>query len=218
MCRKRGRIVLVGAVWLELSRADGGVRVGFIGSGNYATGVLIPAFKAAGAALGAVVSSGGVSAVHAGRKYAVQQASTDAAGVVADLAINTLVVATRHDSHARYVCDALAAGKHVSALLFDDVSKGSWEEAVNTLALMRCEGWKRVLIVSDSRHLWRLNWIWRRLSAGGLAAALVAPWAPVGERAVGELRGDGADQDHVLRVCAPLGVRAAHTRVRAGGL
>jgi predicted dehydrogenase/threonine dehydrogenase-like Zn-dependent dehydrogenase len=95
------------------TRADGAVRVGFIGSGNYATGVLIPAFKAAGAALGAVVSSGGVSAVHAGRKYGFEQASTDAAGVVRDPAINTLVVATRHDSHARYVCDALAAGKHV---------------------------------------------------------------------------------------------------------
>jgi hypothetical protein len=42
------------------TRADRDVRVGFIGSGNCATGVLIPAFKAAGAALGAVVSSGGV--------------------------------------------------------------------------------------------------------------------------------------------------------------
>jgi predicted dehydrogenase len=51
--------------------------------------------------------------VHAGRKFGFEQASTDAAGVVADPAINTLVVATRHDSHARYVCDALAAGKHI---------------------------------------------------------------------------------------------------------
>ena len=94
-------------------RADSVVRVGFIGSGNYATGVLIPAFKAAGAALGAVVSSGGVSAVHAGRKYGFEQASTDADGVVRDRDVNTVVVATRHDSHARYVCDALAVGKHV---------------------------------------------------------------------------------------------------------
>ncbi len=60
-----------------------------------------------------MVSSGGVSAVHAGRKYGFEQASTDAASVVRDPAINTLVVATRHDSHARYVCDALAAGKHI---------------------------------------------------------------------------------------------------------
>jgi hypothetical protein len=41
------------------TRADRDVRVGFIGSGSYATAVLIPAFKAAGVALGAVVSSGG---------------------------------------------------------------------------------------------------------------------------------------------------------------
>jgi hypothetical protein len=35
------------------------VGVGFIGLGNYGTGVLSPAFKAAGAAKGAVVPSGG---------------------------------------------------------------------------------------------------------------------------------------------------------------
>jgi predicted dehydrogenase len=78
-----------------------------------ATGVLIPAFEATEAVLGAVVSSGGVSAVHAGRKYGFEQARTDAGGVVGDPAITSLVVATRHGSHARYVCDALAAGKHV---------------------------------------------------------------------------------------------------------
>ena len=43
--------------------------VAFIGAGNYATGVLIPAFKAAGARLVTVASSAGVTAVHAGRKF-----------------------------------------------------------------------------------------------------------------------------------------------------
>jgi len=43
--------------------------VAFVGSGNYATAVLIPAFKAAGARLKVVASSGGVSGVHAGRKF-----------------------------------------------------------------------------------------------------------------------------------------------------
>ena len=91
----------------------GGARVGFIGSGNYATAVLIPAFKAAGVVLASVASSTGVSGVHAGKKYGFVQSTTDTPGLLADLNINTVVVTTRHDSHCRLVCEALQAGKHV---------------------------------------------------------------------------------------------------------
>lgn len=87
--------------------------VGFVGSGNYATRVLIPAFKAAGAVLRSVASSGGVSGFHAGRKYGFEQTTTDTAAMIADPAINTVVITTRHNSHGRLTCEALAAGKHV---------------------------------------------------------------------------------------------------------
>ncbi|MEO6222380.1 MAG: zinc-binding dehydrogenase, partial [Vicinamibacterales bacterium] len=79
--------------------AASGVTLAFIGAGNYATAVLIPAFKDAGANLDTVVSSGGVSALHAGRKFEFRQATTDAVAVFNDPAINAVVVATRHDSH-----------------------------------------------------------------------------------------------------------------------
>jgi predicted dehydrogenase/threonine dehydrogenase-like Zn-dependent dehydrogenase len=85
----------------------------FIGSGNYASRVLMPAFKDAGASLHTVVSSGGVSAVQYGKKNGFTEASTDFAAVCADKTINTIVIATRHDLHAKQVCDALAQGKHV---------------------------------------------------------------------------------------------------------
>lgn len=91
----------------------GTARVGFVGSGNYATAVLIPAFKAAGADLESVASSTGVSGVHAGRKYGFARTTTDTAGLLADARINTVVITTRHDSHCRLVCEALQAGKHV---------------------------------------------------------------------------------------------------------
>lgn len=88
-------------------------RVAFLGAGNYAGRVLIPAFKAAGAHLQSVVSAGGVSAVHFGRKYGFAQASTDWEVAVADPTVDTVVVATRHNAHARQVLAALRAGKHV---------------------------------------------------------------------------------------------------------
>jgi NAD(P)-dependent dehydrogenase (short-subunit alcohol dehydrogenase family) len=87
--------------------------VGFLGAGNYAGRVLIPAFQAAGAKLHTVVSSGGVSAVHFGKKFGFAQAATDGAPMLADPAVNTVAVATRHDAHARQVVAALRAGKHV---------------------------------------------------------------------------------------------------------
>jgi len=75
--------------------------------------VLIPAFKEAGANLDTVVSSGGVSAVHAGRKFGFRQATTDADAVFTDPAINAVVITTRHDSHARFVVQAIESGRHV---------------------------------------------------------------------------------------------------------
>ncbi len=75
--------------------------VAFVGAGNYAGRVLMPAFKAAGATLHAVVSGGGVSAAHYGRRFGFAQAGTDWQAAVADAAVDTVVVATRHDAHAR---------------------------------------------------------------------------------------------------------------------
>ena len=88
-------------------------RVGFIGAGNYATAVLIPAFKAAGAELVSVASATGVSSVHAARKFGIRSALTDANAVLADPEVDTVVITTRHDSHARFVVAGLEARKHV---------------------------------------------------------------------------------------------------------
>jgi predicted dehydrogenase/threonine dehydrogenase-like Zn-dependent dehydrogenase len=87
--------------------------VGFIGAGNYATAVLIPAFRDAGAHLVAVASQGGVTGLHAARTFGFQETTTDSASLVQRDDLDALVIATRHDSHAALVTGALAAGKHV---------------------------------------------------------------------------------------------------------
>lgn len=87
--------------------------IGFIGAGNYATRILIPAFKQTNATLKAVATTGGIGGVYAGRKFGFGLATTDPDSLLSDPEINTLVIATRHDSHADYVCKALNAGKYV---------------------------------------------------------------------------------------------------------
>jgi len=89
------------------------VVVGFIGAGNYASHVLIPAFKGTPAILKSVASSKGVSGVHVGKKYGFEETTTDSEAVLSDPDVNAVAIVTRHDSHAPYVCQALRAGKHV---------------------------------------------------------------------------------------------------------
>jgi predicted dehydrogenase len=89
------------------------VSIGFIGAGNYATAVLIPAFKASGARLRSVASSGGVTGLHAARKFGFEETTTDTDRMLADPDLDAIVITTRHDSHGGLVRRALAAGKHV---------------------------------------------------------------------------------------------------------
>lgn len=42
----------------------------------------------------------------------------------------------------------------------------TWEEAVNTLVLLKQRGWKRVIVVSDPPHMRRLHWVWSKVFAG----------------------------------------------------
>src|ERR1700722_12179538 len=87
--------------------------VAFIGAGNYAGRVLIPAFRAGGARLIAIASANGINAARYGRKYGFERASTDVQTVLAATDIDAVVIATRHETHAQFVQRALAAGKHV---------------------------------------------------------------------------------------------------------
>lgn len=87
--------------------------IGVIGSGNYARLVLMPALSRTPARLRTVASQGGVSAAHAARKFGFEQVTTDYQTILADGQINTVVITTRHDTHARMAIEALQAGKHV---------------------------------------------------------------------------------------------------------
>jgi predicted dehydrogenase/threonine dehydrogenase-like Zn-dependent dehydrogenase len=87
--------------------------VAFIGAGNYASRTLIPAFKAAGARLKILITSSGVTAVHHGKNAGFLAASTDQKMAWTDSAVNTVVIATRHNLHAMQTQESLKAFKNV---------------------------------------------------------------------------------------------------------
>lgn len=86
---------------------------GFIGAGNYAAGVLIPAFAKSGVRLKAIASAGGVSGTHIGHKHGFAVSATDNSVIFNDAEINTVAITTRHSSHAKLVIQALEADKNV---------------------------------------------------------------------------------------------------------
>jgi predicted dehydrogenase/threonine dehydrogenase-like Zn-dependent dehydrogenase len=90
------------------------VSVGLLGAGVFAGSTLIPAMKDSSAtALVSVCAATGSHAQHAAKKFGFRSCTTDQSQVIRDPSINTIVIATRHNLHARQVLTALGAGKNV---------------------------------------------------------------------------------------------------------
>lgn len=96
----------------KLPLLQGAGNVSFVGGGNYASRVLIPAFKKAGANFTALVTSGGYSAVHHGKNNSFSIASTEIETAFTN-DTDVVVIATQHNLHASQVVSALGHGKHV---------------------------------------------------------------------------------------------------------
>jgi predicted dehydrogenase/threonine dehydrogenase-like Zn-dependent dehydrogenase len=91
----------------------GAPRLGVLGAGGFATSTLLPALKATDARMVGIVSRQGVSARAAADRCGFEWCGTDEQRVMTDPEIDAVVVATRHDLHARQVLAAASSGKHV---------------------------------------------------------------------------------------------------------
>ena len=83
-----------------------------IGAGQHAFKALLPALRTSGAQLKIVADNSPARATHAAKRFGFELATTDPT-VLNNPGVNTVFIATRHDSHAGLVCDALSAGKNV---------------------------------------------------------------------------------------------------------
>lgn len=95
-------------------RSPEDVKIGFIGAGSFAQTHLLPNVKHYdhAALIGVATTAGNESRTVADR-YGFAFASGDARDIYENEQINTVFIATRHDSHAEYVIQALEHGKHV---------------------------------------------------------------------------------------------------------
>ena len=121
--KKAGTLEVHGPSLREVP-ANGVVRVGLIGAGNYASTMLMPHLgRNRAVELKEVATRSALSAENAARKFGFSRTSTDYITLLQAQDIDAVVVATHHATHAELVEQALRAGKavHVEKPLAIDV-------------------------------------------------------------------------------------------------
>jgi polar amino acid transport system substrate-binding protein len=92
----------------------GRVIIGFIGAGSYAQSHLLPNIPAGqDVVLKGVTTATPTGGRSVADRYGFRFCSGTATDIMTDGEINTLFIATRHDSHADYVLSGLRAGKNI---------------------------------------------------------------------------------------------------------
>ncbi|SMG43617.1 bi-domain-containing oxidoreductase [Arenibacter troitsensis] len=89
------------------------INAGFIGAGSFAQSYLIPYVKTGHGSLDTVVTTKGITAKNVAEKFGFNKASSNTSDVYSNPEINTVFIATPHNSHAKYVIEGIKANKHI---------------------------------------------------------------------------------------------------------
>ncbi|MGI8806346.1 MAG: bi-domain-containing oxidoreductase [Acidimicrobiales bacterium] len=193
--------------------------LGLIGAGAFASTVLLPALQEAGFdRLVSVASASGLSARRLGERAGFERAVSGADAVIDDPAVDVVVIATPHETHAALAARALRAGKHVFcekplALTvdeLDDVTR-AWDESGKVLFVGFNRRWSPVVQAARNHFVGGTGplVVTYRVNAGSLP---VKHWYH-DRRQGGRLLGEVC---HFVDTCAAL-VGAAAGTVKAVG-
>ncbi|WP_029322708.1 bi-domain-containing oxidoreductase [Butyrivibrio sp. AE3004] len=93
---------------------NGKINVGMIGAGSFARSVILPTMKDNGKYnFVGLATTGGTSAAQASATYSFNYITSDYKKLLDDKSIDLIVVSTQHNSHAKFIIEALEAGKNV---------------------------------------------------------------------------------------------------------
>ena len=97
------------------AKAEGRVNIAFIGAGSYAQQNLLPNIPRNDNDVTCVgiMTNSGTTSKRVTEKFNFQFCTSEPKDIFENNTINTVFIATRHNSHAEYVKSALTAGKHV---------------------------------------------------------------------------------------------------------
>ena len=97
------------------AKAESRVNIAFVGAGSYAQQNLLPNIPRKDDTVSCVgiMTNSGTTSKRVAEKFNFQFCTSEPKDIFENDVINTVFVATRHNSHAEYIKSALTAGKHV---------------------------------------------------------------------------------------------------------
>ncbi len=87
--------------------------IGFIGAGTFSRAILIPAFKLQKVNFKTLASFSGLNSTYYGKKFGFNNSTTDLKNIFDSETIDTVVIASRHDSHADLALKGIKAKKNI---------------------------------------------------------------------------------------------------------
>jgi predicted dehydrogenase/threonine dehydrogenase-like Zn-dependent dehydrogenase len=111
---KKSKVILATEDVKERTKASGDVKLGIIGAGNFARSFLLPSLKDNNSVfLKGVATGSGINSKHVARKFGFQYCTTDYNDILNDPEVSAVVIATRHNLHAKLAIEAMKKHKAV---------------------------------------------------------------------------------------------------------
>lgn len=131
---------------------NGKIGVSVIGGGNFSKGVLLPALKKAeGINLRGVLTATGYTAKGVGDNFGFEYYTSDEKHIMSDGNTEIVIISTRHDSHGRFVMEALKNNKSVYVEKPLAISEEELKEIVHLYNNMNSSGGVHIMVGYNRR-------------------------------------------------------------------
>lgn len=108
------------------------INIAFIGSGSYAQGNLLPNIpKWKNITRKGILANTGTTSKRVAERFGFEFCTSDEKEILENPEINTVFIATRHDSHANYIIKALKAGKNLFVEKPLCLTRGELKDIIN---------------------------------------------------------------------------------------
>lgn len=98
----------------KLTIRSDSISIGLIGAGNFARNTMLPAMKQLGTyRFRGLATTGGVGTAQAQDVFPFEYTTNNYKDLIEDIDIDLIVISTQHNTHAKFIIEALEADKHV---------------------------------------------------------------------------------------------------------
>lgn len=122
---------------------------GVIGAGNFSKMSLLPNLYKQKVQVKHIASANGLNAKDLAAKYNIPHVNSDYRSILSDSEVTAIIIATRHDTHAQIVIDAIHADKHI---LVEKPLCITEQELVNIRHALEFTSFKKIIAVGFNRR------------------------------------------------------------------